>query len=61
MTKILERIRGWFRRTEATEPGDHSKEPTAVGETHRPSGAIGHGSTVPPNYVPPSDEGRPPH
>ncbi len=32
-----------------------------VGETHRPSGALGHGSSVPPGYVPAADEGRPPH
>jgi hypothetical protein len=60
MAKILERLRSWWRRSDDRE-SDESKDPMAVGDTHRPSGAIGHGSTVPPNYVPPPDEGRPPH
>jgi hypothetical protein len=58
--KILERLRAWRKRRAEGEK-DGSKDPMVVGETHRPSGAIGHGSTVPPGYVPPADEGRPPH
>jgi hypothetical protein len=60
MAKILDRLRSWLRRS-GDRQSDGSKDSMAVGDSHRPSGAIGHGSTVPPNYVPPSDEGRPPH
>ncbi|HEU5066168.1 MAG TPA: hypothetical protein VFT86_09900 [Gaiellaceae bacterium] len=60
MAKIFERLRTWWRKSDERESDEH-KSPMDVGETHRPSGAIGHGATVPPNYVPPSDEGRPPH
>jgi hypothetical protein len=60
MAKVLERLRAWWRRGD-DQQSDGAKDPTVIGDTHRPSGAMGHGSTVPPNYVPPSDEGRPPH
>jgi hypothetical protein len=46
---------------EAGSDGNTFRRSTDVGKTHRPSGALGHGSTVPPGYVPPVDEGRPPH
>jgi hypothetical protein len=57
---MIERLRAWVRRRDAggKAQSDDWKE---VGKTHRPSGALGHGSSVPPGYVPPADEGRPPH
>jgi hypothetical protein len=62
MASIRERLRAWRKkRGHAQESGQSKDDAMVVGETHRPSGAIGHGSTVPPGYVPPADEGRPPH
>jgi hypothetical protein len=60
MASILERLRAWVRRR-SVNGKDQSDDWTEVGKTHRPSGALGHGSSVPPGYVPPADEGRPPH
>jgi hypothetical protein len=62
MANIFDRLRAWRlrhgdRRSDAPAPKDW----TATGKTHRPSGGAAHGSTVPPNYIPPADEGRPPH
>jgi hypothetical protein len=64
MANLLDRLRAWVRRSGADESGADNKKSDDwkdVGETHRPSGALGHGSSVPPGYVPPADEGRPPH
>jgi hypothetical protein len=51
----------WARLRGSKAPSEPDKDWKTTGQTHRPSGGLGHGSTVPPNYVPPSDEGRPPH
>jgi len=59
MASMIERLRRWTRRRGAERKGKDAW--TEVGQTHRPSGALGHGSSVPPGYVPPADEGRPPH
>ena len=60
MASLLKRLRAWIGRR-GTDDGDRKGDWTQVGETHRPSGALGHGSSVPPGYVPPADEGRPRH
>jgi hypothetical protein len=60
MANLIERLRAWFGRR-GTETKEQKDDWTQVGETHRPSGALGHGSNVPQGYVPPTDEGRPPH
>ena len=59
MASILKRLWARLPRTKnLTEPDRDWK---TTGKSHRPSGGLGHGSSVPPNYVPPADEGRPPH
>jgi hypothetical protein len=56
---VLQKIRAWLhRRTEGpTDPSkiDHDRQ-TAMANT-----GIPYGADVPPNYVPPVDEGRPRH
>ena len=59
MTTVLRRAWQRLRGTRASDEPD--KDWKTTGETHRPSAGLGHGSSVPPNYVPPADEGRPPH
>lgn len=59
MANILKRV--WARLTGASGPASPEKDWKTTGETHRPSAGLGHGGSVPPNYVPPVDEGRPPH
>jgi hypothetical protein len=56
---VLDKIRAWFRRrTEGpTDPSQiDSDRQTAMANT-----GIPYGADVPPNYVPPVDEGRPRH
>ena len=57
--KLLERL--WARVRGKQPSGDGEKDWKTVGQTFRPSGAMGVGPNVPPNYVAPDDEGRPRH
>jgi hypothetical protein len=59
MPKLLERL--WARVRGKQAPPQPEKDWKTVGETFRPSGGFGAGSSAPQNYVPPADEGRPPH
>jgi len=60
MANIRERLRAW-RLRRGRPRTEAKKDWKTVGETPWPSEGLGHGSNVPPNYVPPADEGRPPH
>ena len=59
MSTLLGRVWARIRGNQASSSPE--KDWKTVGETHRPSGAMPIGPNVPPNYVPPGDEGRPPH
>ncbi len=56
---ILQKIRAWMRRR-TKGPTDPSKIDSDRQTAMSVSG-IPYGADVPPNYVPPADEGRPRH
>jgi len=56
MAGILKRL--WAKLTQAKAPAEPSEDWTTVGRTFEPSDTIGREG---PNYVAPTDEGRPPH
>lgn len=55
MASILEKVRAWLRRRE-----QGSEDPSKIDSGRQDALAAG-AANLPPNYVPPADEGRPRH
>jgi hypothetical protein len=61
MANVIDRLRMRLRRKKAPDDRDPDQDWKTAGKTFWPSQELGHSGTVPQNYVPPADEGRPLH